>query len=52
MIKEIHAGNLKILKHSLSTYDSKLISIAMLIALQKMEYGALFVFPNHSHGIL
>ena len=50
--KKIHAGNLKILIRSLSTYDSELISIAMLIACQKLKYEALFAFLNHPDGIL
>ena len=50
--KKGHAGNLKILKRSLSAYDSELISIAMLIAWQKLEYGDLFAFLNHPNGIL
>ena len=50
--KKIHAGNVKILKLSLSTYDSELISIAILIAWQKLEYGALFAFLNYPNGIL
>ena len=50
--KKFHAGNRKILKHSLSTYDSELISISILIAWQKLEYGALFAFLKHPDGIL
>ena len=50
-LKKIHAGNLKILKSSLCKYDSELISIAMLIAWQKLEYGAFFAFLNHPNEI-